>query len=750
MFDDQGRSNELIVTLAYSNKPALRRILPALSDSAGRQIVESQIVTALRRNERAADFAFQSPAAAQHLTELSRLQDTERAELPDEHPREKLEQYLLLRYSSVAAALQARERLKSHPVVASVANSSRVHLSWSPNDQYFGSRPDHRHYQWGLHEMNFPAAWDVSRGHAYVGILEPAVQNDLATLPPDARENHRDHIAWHDSVTPPTPESYLYHSTHVLGIIGAKADNSSLGIAGACPSCSTAFFEFPQESTAIAAFAISKAVERGVQVLNWSGGIRTDVEDYPNCAALGTDPKGLRPICDALNFARVRKVLVVTAAGNGDETNLAEANTKPQFPGEHSAVIAVAGAEEYFPAGPSPYYQQQPTTCYQTKWCRWIGWQHPQQPEWRNRTLAPGAEGVFAPARSVVSTVAPGTMLYQGATQTDIYRCVDRARDNEGLGIPDDESGLPGDGYGSCTGTSMAAPHISALAGIIRSINPLLPAISATGETRKSVKTIIQQSGSHGGFLPTGAYWGYGMPDAAIAVADALAQTPNRLTPLFSFYSTGRMDYFYTTVPQMATAALIGGTIAPYPCVSFPCAPSYRSKGGTTIYGYDSFPDIPLDWNTKYRLPQAEVWIFTTPQNPKNPSLPLTALYRFSWKCGDHPGTARPVPAVCATNPHHSDFAYATVDQPSEVNHFLVGMGYKLDGIEGYVYPKSMAQPPGTVRLMRKYNSARDDRAIFPETRLAAMMAEGYTLNTGSDWIGYVYPNTNGLVPAIQ
>lgn len=158
MFDDQGRSNELIVTLAYSNKPALRRILPALSDSAGRQIVESQIVTALRRNERAADFAFQSPAAAQHLTELSRLQDTERAELPDEHPREKLEQYLLLRYSSVAAALQARERLKSHPVVASVANSSRVHLSWSPNDQYFGSRPDHRHYQWGLHEMNFPAA----------------------------------------------------------------------------------------------------------------------------------------------------------------------------------------------------------------------------------------------------------------------------------------------------------------------------------------------------------------------------------------------------------------------------------------------------------------------------------------------------------------------------------------------------------------------------------------------------------------
>jgi hypothetical protein len=30
------------------------------------------------------------------------------------------------------------------------------------------------------------------------------------------------------------------------------------------------------------------------------------------------------------------------------------------------------------------------------------------------------------------------------------------------------------------------------------------------------------------------------------------------------------------------------------------------------------------------------------------------------------------------------------------------------------------------------------------------MQAQGYTLNSGSDWLGYVYPNLNGTVPPVQ
>ncbi len=37
---------------------------------------------------------------------------------------------------------------------------------------------------------------------------------------------------------------------------------------------------------------------------------------------------------------------------------------------------------------------------------------------------------------------------------------------------------------------------------------------------------------------------------------------------------------------------------------------------------------------------------------------------------------------------------------------------------------------------------------ISPETALSAMTAAGYTEDSGSDWLGYVYPNS-GPTPAI-
>ena len=67
------------------------------------------------------------------------------------------------------------------------------------------------------------------------------------------------------------------------------------------------------------------------------------------------------------------------------------------------------------------------------------------------------------------------------------------------------------------------------------------------------------------------------------------------------------------------------------------------------------------------------------------------------------------------------------------------------------LYPiPTQSQPLGSVRLMRKYNPARDDHAIFPESELTNMANEGYTQNSGSDWLGYVYPNATGNVPTIQ
>ena len=141
--------------------------------------------------------------------------------------------------------------------------------------------------------------------------------------------------------------------------------------------------------------------------------------------------------------------------------------------------------------------------------------------------------------------------------------------------------------------------------------------------------------------------------------------------------------------------------------------------------------------------PKAEVWLFTTHVNPKSTTTQLSPIYRMSWKCDDD--TLFP-PAICASNPTHVD---TVLVGETELAYFQY-LGYKTDGLEGYVYPKSQPQPAGTTRLIRKYNVARDDHAIFPETKWSTMQGLGYVENTNTtDWLGYVYPNSTGYMPSI-
>ena len=276
----------------------------------------------------------------------------------------------------------------------------------------------------------------------------------------------------------------------------------------------------------------------------------------------------------------------------------------------------------------------------------------------------------------------------------------------------------------------MAAPHVSALAGIIRSVNPRLP--------YADIQDIIRDSGTNAS-TPNSEI-GYGMARADLAVGDAISSITNRLTPLFSLYSHPRRDFFFTTVPQMAAAAT-WGTLQPVSYTGRLDA-GYESSGpGMSITGYSNYPGAyptPFGGNT----PIADVWIFTTPANPKSPTVPLVPLYRLSWKCAD----TYPWPAICDTVYNHMDTTYTT--DPAGIAAYE-SVGYRLDGIEGYIYPKTLAQPTGTVKLMRKYNPDRDDHVIFAETFLSDYTALGYTQNSGSDWLGYVYPNSTGGVPTI-
>lgn len=659
---DNGDTNEVIMLLER-DAAALRRAVGSVTPPAFALRTEEALVEAVRRLDPQTVEHFGQPNDASYLIDQQRPSEAYRQELVPDSPEDRLYRYVILRFQSIEQARRAAATIATQDGVEYASVAQALSFSAAPNDPYFPIKAVAAHYQWGLHAMGFQTAWDLTPGSAWLGAVDGGfiAHNDL--------QNLRAHLSF---IAAQSNNNLQTHGMHVSGIMAATQNNSA-GVAGACQSCSVVMAT-THLSTAIPG-AILGLVDRGVQAINMSFGFKDRT-----CAS-----SGMGPICDAISYAQARDVLLVASAGNFN-------NSAPDLPANHPAVLAAGGVQNTSPAQPS----------------QWQSWYYNAA----NGSTAAGMNGVVAPAKSIVSTT-PASAAYNPDAWV---MCGDAA------GY--DESGVLGDSYGSCTGTSMAAPHITALGGMIRSVNPRLSA--------ETVKTIIRQNGSHAAMRTNQV--GYGLPNAFSAVSQAVSMTPNRLTPLFSFYSAGRLDYFYTTVPQMASTALVG-LLQPGVGAS---PPSYSSVG-TGIINYPSFPGIsPIAG----RVPAAQVWIFTTPANPKSQSIPLAPLYRLSWKCGD-PGNS----PVCASNPNHTDFVY-TAD-PAGVS-TLSSWGYKLDGIEGYIYPKTIAQPPGTVRLMRKYNAARDDHAIFPEPLLASMQAEGYTTNSGSDWLGYVYPNVNGTVPSIQ
>ncbi len=99
------------------------------------------------------------------------------------------------------------------------------------------------------------------------------------------------------------------------------------------------------------------------------------------------------------------------------------------------------------------------------------------------------------------------------------------------------------------------------------------------------------------------------------------------------------------------------------------------------------------------------------------PDSEVVPLYRLSWKCGA--AGPQPMPEVCNPNSptylmNHVARAYATTDSARSQ---LVAQGFEFDGIEGYVFARSVAvAPPGTTRLCQRYNESTNDRVLFLET----------------------------------
>ncbi len=342
---------------------------------------------------------------------------------------------------------------------------------------------------------------------------------------------------------------------------------------------------------------------------------------------------------------------------------------------------------------------------------------------------------------------------------------------------------------GNMTGTSQAAPHITGLVGLIRSINPLLSTKTATdpvsggeiGELLSTNATAVQvnandpwpcidNTGQNG--------CGAGIPNAQKALEKSLgkirnAQINNRLTPMFQL----RVDasaalapgfeleatlasfetWLSTSSAQVAMAAIEGKLY--YVGDSNMSVGAGESFGTNQMQVYKAGFDNGANTNhvmpaSQYRhrlyanpgfaqLPFASFYLFTTENAPAGNT--LLPLYKMSSKCFG----IRKHFYTTSTSTRDS-YAAGPAQTGTSATGCITGSastqrGYFFDGVEGYV----LQQPaPGTVALNIGYKSSgtdgNDGWALY--TAAEATRFSSYNQNVAT--LGYVYPAVawnNGL-----
>jgi subtilisin family serine protease len=377
--------------------------------------------------------------------------------------------------SSSADPLAASERLSASPgVIAAEPNWIYESLEVIPNDPEFDD-------QWGLsntgqiHAITDPPpasaqgvadadadvsdAWSVTQGspETVIAILDTGVDLSHPDLSPnlwvntgetaangidDDGNGYVDDIDGYDFLrNDPSPQdNTVGHGSHVAGIAAAAANNA-IGGAGVCPACKLMILRAGDDGgfpLDATLEAIVYAVENGADIINMSLG----------------GPVWSKLLRKALTSAGDNGVLVVAAAGNSDRDNdqlyyLPGGDPfAPEYPASHDLpnVISVAASNDLDRYG---YF----TGCDLAGGgaeCSFTNWGHT-------------SVDVAAPGVDIVSTYLSG-------------------------------------GYATLNGSSMSAPFVSGVAGLVLSQNP--------SYTPLQVKNAILNSVDHpqdlaGGFTVT-------------------------------------------------------------------------------------------------------------------------------------------------------------------------------------------------------------------------------------------------------
>jgi subtilisin family serine protease len=395
-------------------------------------------------------------------------------------------------------------RLRADPTVAHVEVERRATIRSNPGDPALTTQegapgtPAGTPVEWWAFRENFPAAWDVTHGSgAVIGVIDTGIDAGH----PEFAGRIRSTID-QDAETDNPGHDDAGHGTHVASLACANGGNG-IGLAGGAYGCSLVV-ERSDLSDFSVAQSIVDATNRGADAINMS---------------FGTD--GSRPaahaIVEAIDYAYKRGVVMVAAAADdpieeqGDPSNVLQpTGTGPDMAKGKGLDVTAANVRDER-ASFAGRGTQISIAAYGTY----------------GSSDGTGPRGIFG--------AFPGnlTSLETGSLASGDPPCNCRALFN-------------GDNrYAYVGGTSMAAPQVTAVAAMVRHLNPDLSA----GEVIELIKRTARRSGGWNAEL------GWGILDAGAAIA--AAQDEDRHAP------TSRLTTSHQLLGGKITLQLTGSDKAP-------------------------------------------------------------------------------------------------------------------------------------------------------------------------------------------
>lgn len=335
----------------------------------------------------------------------------------------------------------------------------------TPNDSYFPN-------QWGFNAIHVDKAWDKGKGSTSlkVAIIDSGID-----------KNHPD-LAGHVEKSKPIMAGCYNdgdsngHGTHVAGVIGALSNNST-GVSGMNWNVTLLGYcvvaPDGKGSSHAVAQGIRDATDDGAKVINMSlGGPSFPNRDYE--------------LTSALDYAASKDVVIVAAAGNCGR----------YAPGEYTDQDMAqcywgGNADKYLPAS-SPHAISVAGTGPQNE------------------------RASYSNYGSTVDVAAPGGNPTSGSSSCSSTgsNCI--------LSTWNRTSSCPvagtATGYCSIAGTSMAAPHVTGLAALIRAAKPSL--------NRAEVQVILQNNALDLGQAGKDDQFGYGLIDAQKSLDSIVSTSP--------------------------------------------------------------------------------------------------------------------------------------------------------------------------------------------------------------------------------